>query len=88
MSGTMKATQLQASIESFTQYIKDHFGNRAVDLPEVFYFNDHLLWVPLGITVLYDLTLLHSERPKLHTILASLSAVGLKKLYSFKEVAF
>ena len=26
----------------------------------------------------YSLTLLHSERPKLHTILAFLSAIGLK----------
>ena len=35
VSGTMKATQLQASIESFTQYIKDHFGSKVKDLPEV-----------------------------------------------------
>ena len=34
-SGTMKASQLQASIESFTQYIKDHFGKRAAELPQV-----------------------------------------------------
>ena len=32
----------------------------------------------LYIGVRYSLTLLHSERPKLHTILAFLSAIGLK----------
>ena len=29
----------------------------------------------------YTLTLLHSERPKLHTVLAFLSAVGLKNVF-------
>ena len=34
----------------------------------------------------YSLTLLHSERPKLHTILAFLSAIGFRKEFASKAV--
>ena len=33
----------------------------------------------------YCLTLLHSEKPKLYTVLAFLSAVGLRKAFNFRE---
>ena len=39
---------------------------------------------PLKIGLL--LTLLHSERPKLHTILAFLSAIGLRKEFASARV--
>ena len=43
--------------------------------------------VSLSLTVYpLSLTLLHSERPKLHTILAFLSAIGLKRCICFRFV--
>ena len=37
--------------------------------------------------IFHILTLLHSERPKLHTILAYLSAIGLKR-HSYKAASY
>ena len=40
------------------------------------------------LQILYCLTLLHSERPKLYAILAFLSAIGLKKKIQNPNVKF
>ena len=49
-----------------------------MNFPYITMLFDSFVWEDYSTTFLLCLTLWHSERPKLHTILAFLSVVGLK----------